>query len=132
MTAITHPLARTYRIVTIMITAAVLVGLSVVLPLVLTTAGSSTAVSHPVAARTPVASGLAGTVNSGPDNPSRVSSADELSLIGSEMMGHYVPTIPYFPGYVNGWSTRTDANHASAPAGTVNSGPDNPSRVTSR
>jgi hypothetical protein len=111
MTAITPPLARTHRIVTIMITAAVLIGLSVVLPLVLTTAGTSTAISHPAAARTPVAPGLVGTVNSGPDNPSRATSADDLGQIGSEMMGDYVPTIPYFPGYVNGWSTRTGGAH---------------------
>jgi hypothetical protein len=90
MTAITHPLARTHGIVIMMITAAVLVGLTVALALVLTTAGSSSSsVARPATAGTSGA-------------------------------------------YVNGWSTRTGGNRAPGTFGTVNSGPDNPSRVRSR
>ena len=75
MTAITHPLPRNHHVTTALIAAAISVGLVVALVLALTTTWSSSSVSHPAVARTTAASGSVGTINSGPDNPSRVSSA---------------------------------------------------------
>jgi hypothetical protein len=76
MTATAHPVSSAHRLVIALIAAVVSVALTVALVIALTTAGSSSPVSHPAALRTPavVESGLVGTVNSGPDNPSRGSS----------------------------------------------------------
>jgi hypothetical protein len=46
MTAITHPLVSTYHVITVLLTAAVSVGLTVALMLVFTTTTSSTPVRH--------------------------------------------------------------------------------------
>jgi hypothetical protein len=73
MTAITHPLVKTHDIVAVLITAAVSVGLTVALMLAFVATGSSSS-PHLAVARTPTPSGFVGTVNSGPDNPSRVES----------------------------------------------------------
>jgi hypothetical protein len=88
MTAVTHPLARTNELVAVLITAAVSVGLTIALMLAFATTGGGTRVSHPAAARTPtvIGSGLIGTVNSGPDNPSQVSSSiSSQSSSGAEV-----------------------------------------------
>jgi hypothetical protein len=76
MTTTAHPMTSAHRLVIALIAAALSVGLVVTLVLALTTVGSSSSVSHPAAIGTPavVESGLVGTVNSGPDNPSRGSS----------------------------------------------------------
>ena len=73
MTTTAHPVTSAHRLVIALIAAAVSVGLIVALVLALTTAGSSSPVSRPAAVGSPavVESGLVGTVNSGPDNPSR-------------------------------------------------------------
>ena len=83
MTAITHPLPRNHHVTTALIAAAISVGLVVALVLALTTTWSSSSVSHPAVARTTAASGSVGTINSGPDNPSRVSSAVGSGLVGT-------------------------------------------------
>jgi hypothetical protein len=70
------PITRPRRLVSVLIAAAVSVGLIVVVLLALTTTGSGSPVAHPITAGTPavIESGLVGTVNSGPDNPFRVAS----------------------------------------------------------
>jgi len=46
MTAITHPLVSTYHVITVLLTAAVSVGLTVALMLAFTTTNSGTRVGH--------------------------------------------------------------------------------------
>src|SRR5579862_6544628 len=74
MTTTTHPIASTHHVITFVITAAIAVGLTVALMLALTTQGSGTSVSRAAANAVPVIteSRFAGTVNSRPDNPTRV------------------------------------------------------------
>jgi hypothetical protein len=76
MTAISHPLVRTHALVTVLITAAVAVGLTVALIFAFSSSGDSSPATHAAPARTSavIGSGAVGTVNSGPDNPSRSTS----------------------------------------------------------
>ena len=92
MTTTAHPVTSAHRLVIALIAAAVSVGLIVTLVLALTTGGSTGSVSHPAAVGTPsgVESGLFGTVNSGPDNPSRVSSG---------LCTQFAQATPGSPGY---------------------------------
>ena len=46
MTAITHPLVRTHHVITVLVTAAISVGLTVALMLAFTTTTSGTPVGH--------------------------------------------------------------------------------------
>ena len=111
MTAITHPLPRNHHVTTALIAAAISVGLVVALVLALTTTGSSSSVSHPAVARTTAASGSVGTINSGPDNPSRVSSAVGSGLVGTINRG------PDNPSRVSSASCTQFANASDSPEG---------------
>ena len=77
MTTTTHPIASTHHVVTALIAAAVAVGLTVALMLALSTGGSSAPANRPADASAPAITGpgFVGTVNSGPDNPTRVVSS---------------------------------------------------------
>jgi len=77
MTTTTHPMTRSHHIVTALIAMAVALGLAAALTLALATGGSSSPSSHPGVGAAPATSGpgFVGTVNSGPDNPSRVRSS---------------------------------------------------------
>jgi len=72
-TTTTQPIASPRRIVTTLVGAAVAVALTVGLVFALTTRGSGTPASRPVAGVSArlTGSGFGGTVNSGPDNPTR-------------------------------------------------------------
>lgn len=76
MTTATHPIISPHRIVIALITAAVLMGLTAVVVVGLVASGSSTPPPPPAAAPASALSGprFVGTVNSGPDNPSRLTS----------------------------------------------------------
>jgi hypothetical protein len=77
MTTITtaHPIVSTHHIVAARVTAAVSAGLTLAVVLPLTIGGNSAPVSRPAVASAPMPTGpgFVGTVNSGPDNPSRLS-----------------------------------------------------------
>ena len=74
MTTTAHPIASPHRIVTALVAAALAVGLTFALLVALTSPGSGTPVSRPggASARVITESAFRGTVNSRPDNPTRV------------------------------------------------------------
>jgi hypothetical protein len=80
MTAITHPMVSTHHIITVLVTAAVSVGLTVALMFTFATTKASTPVSHLTRADSTLCQDLA---NATPGSPAAFRLADTISAQGS-------------------------------------------------
>jgi len=79
MTAITHPLVSTHHVITVLLTAAVSVGLTVALMLAFTTTTTATAVGHLTHADPVLCDHLA---NASPGSPPAFRLADTIASSG--------------------------------------------------